>query len=149
VLTLIYIYIARNNLSREAAVEDQDDPLEYAGGEFDKDEPVDSVRAARDVKKLAISVRGKVRHIPSYLLSVLLPSSIDDHCKDCRTSSRSIFRCQWPSREEGEVHTRVPTLSSWGSKYILHPRVEKIVQIHSHTLGRDTQRPVWNKRSHG
>ena len=59
-LLYIYIYIARNNLSCEAAVEDQDDPLEYAGGEFDEDEPVDSVRAACDVKKLAISVRGKV-----------------------------------------------------------------------------------------
>ena len=54
--SVIYIYIARNNLSCEAAVEDQDDPLEYAGGEFDEDEPVDSVRAACDVKKLAISV---------------------------------------------------------------------------------------------
>ena len=53
------------------AVEDQDDPLEYAGGEFDEDEPVDSVRAARDVKKLAISVRGKVSSTihPTYCLS--------------------------------------------------------------------------------
>jgi hypothetical protein len=53
---------ARNNLSHEA-VEDQDiDPLEYGGGEFDEDEHIESVRAARDakMKKLAVSVRGKV-----------------------------------------------------------------------------------------
>ena len=50
---------ARNNLSREA-VENQVDSLEFAGGEFDVDEPVESVRAARDVKKSGISVRGKV-----------------------------------------------------------------------------------------
>lgn len=55
-------FLARNTLSREA-IEDQDDPLEYAGGEFDEDEPVESVRAARDVKKLAVSVRGKVSSI--------------------------------------------------------------------------------------
>ena len=55
-----FIYIARNNLSHKATVEDQDNPLEYAGGEFNEDEPVDSVRAACDVKKSAISVRGKV-----------------------------------------------------------------------------------------
>ena len=67
-----FIYIARNNLSREATVEDQDDLLEYAGGEFDEDELVDSVRAACDVKKSAISVRGKVSSTiihPTYCLS--------------------------------------------------------------------------------
>lgn len=49
---------ARNASSREA-VEDQEDSLEYAGGEFDEDEPVASVRAARDGKKPAVSIRGK------------------------------------------------------------------------------------------
>ena len=46
---------ARNASSREA-VEDQDDPLEYAGGEFDEDEPVKLVKAARDMKKSTVSV---------------------------------------------------------------------------------------------
>lgn len=70
--------IARNTLSREA-VEDQDDALEYAGGEFDEDEQVESVRAARDEKK-AISVRGKVSStFRSFFESVSLPSTIDDY----------------------------------------------------------------------
>ena len=50
-----FFSIAWNTLSHEAS-EDQDDPLEYAGGEFDEDERVELVRAARDVKKSAISV---------------------------------------------------------------------------------------------
>lgn len=143
--------IARNTLSREAS-EDQDDPLEYAGGEFDEDERVELVRAARDVKKSGISVRGKVSKQDSSSQTICpIASSIDDHSKDCRTSSRSILRCQsrWPSREEGEVHTFLSSLSSWASKYFLHPRVEKIFQTHTHTLGCNTQRPVWNKFSHG
>ena len=108
---------------REAA-EDQDDVLEYAGGEFDEDEPVDSVTAARDVKKLAVSVRGKVSSkIHLTVLSIPLPSSIDgrNYCKNCRRSSfTSVFQRQWPSREEGKVHACVPSISSWGSKYVLH-----------------------------
>ncbi|KIM35954.1 hypothetical protein M413DRAFT_428169 [Hebeloma cylindrosporum] len=48
---------ARNASSREA-VEDQEDPLEYAGGEFDEDEPIESVKAARDMKRSTVSVRG-------------------------------------------------------------------------------------------
>jgi hypothetical protein len=83
VLTLFF-YIARNMVSREA-VEDEDDPLEYAGGEFDGDEPIEAVKAARDVKKLAISVRGKVSSpIHSTALSVLIHFSIllDDRGKN-------------------------------------------------------------------
>lgn len=49
---------ARNASSREA-VEDLKDPLEYAGGEFDNDEPVESVTAARQRKMPAVVVRGK------------------------------------------------------------------------------------------
>ena len=49
---------ARNASSREA-VEDQKDPLEYAGGEFDNDEPVELVTAARQRKKPAVVIRGK------------------------------------------------------------------------------------------
>jgi hypothetical protein len=68
------LFLARNNLSREA-VEVQDDGFEYTGGEFDGDEPVESVRAARDVKKLAIStsVRGKVSNMiyPTSLSAIL------------------------------------------------------------------------------
>jgi hypothetical protein len=72
VLTQFYIYIARNNLTREA-VEDQDDPLEYAGGEFDEDEAIKSVKAAHNVKKLGISVRGKV-------CSTIHPTALSAHC---------------------------------------------------------------------
>ena len=60
--------------SREAA-EDQDDPLEYAGGEFDEDEPVESVRAARDLKP-AVTIRGKqVSVICLTAASGLIPST--------------------------------------------------------------------------
>ena len=48
-------FSARNALSREA-IEEQEDTLEYAGGEFDEDEPVKSVKAARNMKRSAISV---------------------------------------------------------------------------------------------
>ena len=46
---------ARNASSREA-VEDLKDPLEYAGGEFDNDEPVESVTAARQRKMPAVVI---------------------------------------------------------------------------------------------
>ncbi|KAF8802591.1 hypothetical protein BYT27DRAFT_7260895 [Phlegmacium glaucopus] len=45
------------NASSHELVEDQD-PLEYAGGEFDEDKPVEVVRAARNMKKPAVTVRG-------------------------------------------------------------------------------------------
>ena len=50
-------FSAQNALSREA-VEEQEDTLEYAGGEFDEDEPVELVKAARDMKRSTVSVRG-------------------------------------------------------------------------------------------
>jgi len=86
-------FSARNASSREA-VEDQDDPLEYAGGEFDEDEAIESVRAARDTKKPAITVRGnRVSVICLTTLSgSLLLYSIDDHCQDFGASpSRNVF----------------------------------------------------------
>ncbi|KAF8809222.1 hypothetical protein BYT27DRAFT_7210221 [Phlegmacium glaucopus] len=50
---------ARNNLSLTSscqAVEDQDDPLKYTGSEFDEDEPIESVRAAHNVKPAVTTV---------------------------------------------------------------------------------------------
>ncbi|KAF8802193.1 hypothetical protein BYT27DRAFT_7113324, partial [Phlegmacium glaucopus] len=49
--------ISARNASLCETVEDQDDPLEYAGGEFDEDKPIESVRAACDGKKPATTVR--------------------------------------------------------------------------------------------
>ena len=58
--------------------------LDYAGGEFDEDEPVELVKAARDVKKSAISVRGKVSStIHATTLSVPLHSLTDHLCENC------------------------------------------------------------------
>jgi hypothetical protein len=67
-------------------VEDQDDPLEYAGGEFDEDEPFDSVKAARALKP-TVSIRGKqVIMIHLTAASGLVPST-GNHCQDFRAGS--------------------------------------------------------------
>ena len=52
-------------------VVDQSDPLEYAGGEFDEDEPAESVKAARDLKKPAVSLRGKLVSVIQLTASAL------------------------------------------------------------------------------
>ncbi|KAF8799693.1 hypothetical protein BYT27DRAFT_7217441 [Phlegmacium glaucopus] len=54
--------ISARNASSHELVEDQD-PLEYAGGEFDEDEPVEVVRATRNMKKPAVTVRGNRRSL--------------------------------------------------------------------------------------
>lgn len=47
--------LTNSSLARQAqavAHHDDNDPLEYAGGEFDNDEPVELVRVARDMKSV-------------------------------------------------------------------------------------------------
>ena len=53
------VLVSASNTSSCKAVEDQKDPREYAGGEFDDDEPVEWVTAARQQKKPAVVIRGK------------------------------------------------------------------------------------------
>ena len=43
-----YSHVSARNASSREAIEDQDDPLEYVGGEFDKGEPVESMKEKSD-----------------------------------------------------------------------------------------------------
>ncbi|KAF8800095.1 hypothetical protein BYT27DRAFT_7149065 [Phlegmacium glaucopus] len=56
--------ISAQNASTHEAVKDPDNPLEYAGGEFDEDEALEAVRAACDMKKPATTTVKILEPVP-------------------------------------------------------------------------------------
>ncbi|KAF8806109.1 hypothetical protein BYT27DRAFT_7212388 [Phlegmacium glaucopus] len=92
--------ISARNASSRKTVEDQDDPLEYAGGEFDEDEPIESVRAACDGKKPVVSIQGN-RATTVRIVETVIPEIFSS----CRRVKKMRYNFSSPPFPRGAAST--------------------------------------------